>query len=401
MTMESRPVVGPHLGTLIALAASGALATNIFLPSLPNIARHFNTEYAMAQLLVSVFLAATASIQIIVGPLSDRYGRRPVVLWFLAAFAVATVAAIYAPDIETLLALRVLQATAVAGMVIARAVVRDTVRDMEQAASRLGYVTMGMSIMPMIGPMMGGVLDELYGWQATFWLTLALGLMTFALAWFDLPETNQHRTSSMTEQFRVYPELLRTPLFWCFALAGGFSSAGFFSFLGGAPFIATTMLGVTPSQYGFYFALVSVGYMVGNFTTARFGSRFGNRNMIQVGGVISLLSVVLIVALYQSGHFSALALFGCAGILCIGNGMTMPNTVAGMVSVRPQLAGSASGLGGTIQMGTGAILSYVAGAVIGPGTGPMPMFIVMGASLCMALLMGYILRRAGRLSGAR
>lgn len=152
----------PHILTLVIATAVSALATNVFLPSLPGIARHFEADYAVAQLTVSIYLAATAFLQLGIGPASDRFGRRPVMLACLGIFVVGSVAALWAPTIEILLAARVLQAFSAAGMVLGRAIVRDTV-DTDEAASRIGYITMGMALVPMVAPMIGGLLDEIHG----------------------------------------------------------------------------------------------------------------------------------------------------------------------------------------------------------------------------------------------
>jgi MFS family permease len=157
----------PHVLTLVVATSVSALATNVFLPSLPGIARYFDTDYALAQLTVSVYLAATAFVQLGIGPASDRFGRRPVMLVCLGVFLVGSVVAILAPTIELLLAARVLQSFSAAGMVLARAIVRDTVAS-DQAASRIGYITMGMALVPMVAPVIGGVLEEIHGWQASF-----------------------------------------------------------------------------------------------------------------------------------------------------------------------------------------------------------------------------------------
>ena len=170
----------PHLVTLVMAAAIGSLAMNIFLPSLPGMAHYFDSDYAIMQLAVSLYLAATAVLQLFIGPASDRFGRRPVMLTCFAIFLVGTLAAVYAPTVEVLLACRLLQAFSSAGMVISRAVVRDTVRTAE-AASQIGYITMGMSVVPMIGPMIGGILEEFYGWKASFWLTFGFGVVAFVI----------------------------------------------------------------------------------------------------------------------------------------------------------------------------------------------------------------------------
>ena len=176
----------PHVLTLVLAASVGALSMNIFLPSMPGMARHFEADYAVVQLAVSLYLVATAFLQLLIGPASDRFGRRPVMLVCMAIFLVGSVAAIYAPTIGFLLGCRLLQAFATAGIVLSRAIVRDTV-EASEAASAIGYITMGMALVPMIGPMIGGVLDEIYGWQSTFVLTLAFGLVVVC------PRPSRHR----------------------------------------------------------------------------------------------------------------------------------------------------------------------------------------------------------------
>src|SRR5690606_156203 len=156
----------PHILTLVAVAATASSATNIFLPSLPGMAQHFSADYGLVQLTVSLDLAATAVLQLGIGPASGRFGRRPVMLVSFAVFCVGTIAAVYAPTIEALLACRVLQAFSAAGLVLSRAIVRDTV-GADEAASRIGYITMGMTLGPMIAPLLGGILDEAYGWRST------------------------------------------------------------------------------------------------------------------------------------------------------------------------------------------------------------------------------------------
>src|SRR5690554_911819 len=178
----------PHLFTLVLATATGALTMNIFLPSLPAIAGHYQADYAVVQLIVSLYLAATGTLQLFIGPASDRFGRRPVMLACFTVFILGSVAALFAPTIETLLAARILQAFSASGMVLSRAIVRDTVST-DEAASRIGYITMGMSVVPMIGPFVGGLLDEYYGWQASFLLILMFGTLAFAIIYLDLGET--------------------------------------------------------------------------------------------------------------------------------------------------------------------------------------------------------------------
>src|SRR5690606_7967903 len=287
----------PHIVTLVMAAATAALASNLFLPSLPGMADYFDADYAIVQLTVSGYLAATAVLQLGIGPASDRFGRRPVMLASFAVFTLATLAAAFAPTIEVLLAFRVLQAFAASGMVLSRAIVRDTV-ETNEAASRIGYITMGMTLAPMIGPFVGGLLDELYGWQATFHLLFAFGILSFLVVYFDLGETNAHRSSSIAAQFRNYPELLKSRRFWGYTATASFNAGAFFAFLGGGPYVATELLGLSPSAYGMYFACCSLGYAIGNFLTGRYSKAMGINRMMLTGTLICVVGMVLSALLF-------------------------------------------------------------------------------------------------------
>ena len=178
----------PHIATLILLAGISALNMSIFLPSLNRMADFFDTDYAIVQLAISGYLAATAVIQIVVGPLSDRFGRRPVVLGALGIFVVATVGAMLTTHIAAFLAFRMIQAVVAAGMVLSRAVVRDMVPQ-AQAASMIGYVTMGMALVPMVGPVIGGALEQAFDWRATFLLLTLAGAAVFSPSPADMQNT--------------------------------------------------------------------------------------------------------------------------------------------------------------------------------------------------------------------
>ncbi len=374
----------PHIVTLVLATASSALTMNVFLPSLPGMAKHFNTDYAVMQLAVTLYLLSTAVLQVFFGPASDRFGRRPVMLACFVVFILGTIGALAAPDVGTLLACRLLQAFSAAGMVLARAIVRDTV-GMAAAASKMGYITMGMALVPMVAPFIGGLVDEIYGWQATFVVALLFGLVAFGFIYFDLGETNHSPSSSFAAQFRSYPELLRSGHFWGYAAIAAFTSGTFFAFVGGGPYVATEMLGLSPSGYGMYFAFVSLGYMGGNFASGRYSTRAGIVRMMMLGSIIATFGMLFPIVLFAAGLMHPISLFGPAIFIGLGNGMTLPNANAGLVSVKPELAGTASGLGGALQMGGGALLSFAGGAFLTPTSGPYPLLIVMLVSTVLAL----------------
>ena len=190
----------PHIITLILLAGVAGLAMNVFLPSLPNMALHFETEYWVLQMSVAAYFAMNAVLQILIGPVSDNLGRRPVVLWGLLLFTVASIGCIYAPNATVFLMFRMCQAIIVTAMVLSRAIIRDVV-SADKAASLIGYVTMGMAVVPMLGPMLGGLLDETFGWQASFWLMALSGFGMFVLCYFDQGETKRATGETLRQQF--------------------------------------------------------------------------------------------------------------------------------------------------------------------------------------------------------
>jgi DHA1 family bicyclomycin/chloramphenicol resistance-like MFS transporter len=298
---------------------------------------------------------------------------------------VGSVVAILAPTIELLLAARVLQSFSAAGMVLARAIVRDTVAS-DQAASRIGYITMGMALVPMVAPVIGGVLEEIHGWQASFAAMLVFGVAAFLLLFFDLGETNRATSVSMAAQFRAYPGLLRLVPFWSYTLSMAFASGIFFVLVGAGPLVATAILGLNPSGYGLYFGLISLGYVIGNFVSGRYSRRIGTNSMTLSGNLVAISGVSIAFLLFALGWQGALVLFGPMTLVGIGNGMTMPNAGAGVVSVRPDLAGSASGLAGALQLGMAAIMSGLAGILVTPQTGIYALLGLMFACSLAAIL---------------
>ena len=191
----------PTLATLVLLSGLSALSMNLYLPSLPFMATYFHTDYKTMQLSIALYLLVNAALQILIGPLADKAGRRPVLLWGLALFLLATLGCIYAPTIEVFLAFRMGQAVIVVGIVLSRAAVRD-MYSQDKAASMLGYVTMGMAVVPMLGPAVGGLLEEAFGWKANFWLPFGLAAFALWLTYQDFGETAASSGKTLIQQFR-------------------------------------------------------------------------------------------------------------------------------------------------------------------------------------------------------
>jgi len=369
-----------------------------FLPSLPRMTTYFQTDYSVMQLSVSLYLAATAVLQLIIGPLSDRYGRRPVVLICYAIFVLASIGCLFATTIEVFLTFRMLQGAVAVGLVLSRAIVRDMVPQRE-AASMIGYVTMGMALVPMVAPMIGGALDQLFGWQATFIFLIASGISVFALCYADQGETASGDGKTFKAQVREYPELLASRRFWGYVFAAAFASGAFFAFLGGAPLVASDVYGLSSFWAGIGFGAPAIGYATGNYISGRFSTHYGINRMIQTGALITSAGMLLALSISLAGYGSAVKFFGLCTFVGIGNGLVMPNATAGMLSVRPHLAGTASGLGSAILIGGGAALSAFAGVALGWGTGDAPLLIIMAISACLGYIsIRFVVAREKRLA---
>ncbi|EBA16538.1 drug resistance transporter, Bcr/CflA family protein [Roseobacter sp. SK209-2-6] len=358
---------------------------NLHLPSLPGMAAYFDADYRLMQLSVSLYLGGNAVVQIIVGPISDQMGRRPVILGSIALFLLATIGCIYAPTAELFLFFRIAQTVVAATMVLSRAAVRD-LYDTHEAASMIGYVTMGMAVVPMIGPAIGGFLDQWLGWQANFWMLFAVGALTLAITFSDFGETAHKSGKTLRQQFSEYPELLFSPRFWGYSLASGLASGSFFAYLGGAPYLGTEIYGLSTAELGVYFSAPAVGYFAGNFISGRYSTKLGVNRMVFWGCIINGSGVLVSLLIALTGADTVLTFFGFMCFVGIGNGMAIPNATAGAISVRPHLAGTASGLSGAIMIGAGALLSAGAGLLLGPDSTAVPLLLVMLATGVLGLV---------------
>ena len=375
----------PHILTLILLASISALTMNIFLPSLPNIASELNSSTSILGLSVGIYLASSAVLQLIIGPFSDQFGRRPLILWSLIIFCISTLATVFVTNTAQFLILRIFQAISASCMVLARAIVRDTTESIEKAGSKIAYVTMGMALVPMVGPAIGGLLDYQYGWEASFWLLFILGLVILIISFFDVGETLSDHNQSFPEQISTYPSLLRSKRFWGYCLSSAFVSGAFFSYLGGAPFVGNEVFGLEPKDLGFWFGAPAIGYVLGNFLSGRFSTKIGLDKMIFLGVTTALFGVSISLTISLLDHGSVLSFFGLMTLVGLGNGMSIPNATAAMMSINPKLAGTAAGLGSAIMIGGGAGLSAIANFILIHGSSEIPLIMLMWTSVFCGL----------------
>jgi DHA1 family bicyclomycin/chloramphenicol resistance-like MFS transporter len=377
---EARRTPWRLLALLIAMTGVSSLSLNILVPAIPSMVAKFETDPANVQLTISLYLLGLAVAQLVFGPLSDRFGRRPVVLAGLALATVASTSAIFAAGIAGLITARVVQSLgASTGQTIGRAIIRD-LYDREHAASMIGLVTSVVVLMPMAAPLIGGILDTLLGWESIFVFTAMLSATVFVWAVIALPETRRYsKLPSERSHFRAdFAALAASPRFFGYALCAGLGSAPFFSFLGGAPHVAVTMLGRTSAEYGLWFFVPSVGFMSGNFLVSRLTARFGIDTLIWWGIALTIVGCLLSIAAYVAfPGWEMLTIFLPQIIVGMGNGLLLPTAVAGAVSIRPQVAGTASGMTGFIQMAIGAGAAQLSGHVIGHASDAMPMLLLM------------------------
>ncbi len=355
---------GQLLVVLIIATGIGILSMNMVLPSLPSMAKDFNTSYGGAQYVLTVFLFALSVAQLAYGSVSDRFGRRPVMIAGLAIFVVGCAICAFATSLPMLLVGRVIQgAGGCAGMVLGRAILRDLF-DRDRAASLLGYVTMSMVVAPMIGPALGGLFEETLGWRAGFVLLVFAGAAVLALVTLRLPETHYNRgeSSGFSHLLRAAAMLAGNRVFLLYTAIMAFTSGTFFSFLGGAPYIVIELMDRGPGEFGLWAMMLAGGYMAGNFVTGRYAQRLGTRRMIQIGTALGVIGGATLVGFAAFGPNVPLALFAPMMVVTFSNGLVMASAISSAVSVRPDLAGAASGLSGAVQIATGAVGTIIVGA---------------------------------------
>lgn len=364
-----RPATSPpHFPTLVLLTALSVLTLNMFLPSLANIARDLNTSYALASLAVSGFLAVNGVLQLVIGPLADRYGRRPILLWSMAIFVVASVVCALAEDIVTFLAARTVQAIIIAGSTLASAILSD-VHGRAKAASLMGYLAMAMAVAPMLAPMVGGVLDEALGWRAGFWLYTGLGAITLWLIWSDLGETNPAPADTMWKQVQSYRELFGSRRFWGYTVCMACGIGVFFLFIASAPLVGQEVFGLSPTMVGVGIGSITGGFFLGSFITGRYTESFGPMRMILVGRALAVVGVGLVLIAFALGAGGPILFFAGAISAGFANGLSISNARAGALAVRPHLAGSASGLSGALTVALGAVLTASPGLLLTKSNG--------------------------------
>ncbi len=382
-----RAARGPLIANLLAQLAFGLLAMTICIPSMQEWGAIFGAGQPEVQLTFSGYLLAYGGVQLLYGPLSDRYGRKIVLMFGLTLAGLGSVLAALAPDLTTLTAARVLQgAGSAAGMVVGRALVQDHFHGTERARI-MAYVGMAMGLVPPLATIVGGQLHVLIGWQANFVVIAVLAAVLLLAAWRGLPDPPHTRAADDRRHWlgtltSSYASLARKPVFLLYVAILSATSATFYAFMAGAPVVLGSY-GVGPERIGYYVMCIPLAYIVGNYLTSRLVHRQGERTMMRVGQFFTLGGLTLMLSLGVAGVNTALAFALPLMLLGIGHGMLMPPALAGTVSLVPALAGSAVAFAGVMQQLMGAVAGYAVGLV--PHEGAVNLgILMMGLALCAA-----------------
>jgi MFS transporter, DHA1 family, multidrug resistance protein len=349
---------------LVAMTGIAPISLYLLVPALPMLASTFGRDISIAQMTVSLYMVGIACSQLIMGPLSDRFGRRPVLLAGLLLMVAASIACIVADNLPQLIAARFLQALGGAtGMVISRAIIRD-LYPRERVGAMISLVIAVMMIAQMLSPLTGGLLETAFGWRAIFYAITAAALATAIAIALALPETRRDRVEAGGFRGDV-GTLLTSRAFVGFVLCQVLASQIIFAFAGGGPYIVVTQMGRSSAEYGAWFATTAFAYLIGNVFCVRFAPRHSLERLIWLGLALQVTGSLLNLAWSIAGLNQAPSwLFGTQMIVMFGNAFVMSNSAAGAISVRPDAAGTASGAMGFLQMGLGSLVSQF-GAFLG------------------------------------
>lgn len=357
VSTEQKARGAPALILLTATAALGQFAGNIYAPSLPSVARSFEVSAASAQMSIAVFFAAFAVCQLLFGPISDRHGRRPVLLMGIAIYLLGTALCALAPTFSLLIAGRVVQAAgAAAAIVMSRAITRDSF-DGPDLTRAMATITIVFALVPGLTPLLGGVLEELAGWRATFVAVAVVGAGVLAAVLRSLDETLKARTPRLEFGATLghYRDILRDRVFLSYTLAAGAVMGSLAAFFAGSPALLIEIMGLSPLEYGIYPAISVVGFMIGGLATRKLANRLTPRQLAGAGLVLLLLGAVLLFSLAWLGMLSRIGVAGAMVVHITGLGLFLPTAISAALQRYPARAGAAASLQGFLQMSGAAL----------------------------------------------
>src|SRR5580698_436700 len=379
---------------LVAMGGIAPISLYLLVPALPVLATTFGRDISVAQMTVSLYMVGIACSQIIMGPLSDRFGRRPVLLAGLGLMVLASAAGCFAESLPQLIVARFLQALGGAtGMVVSRAIIRD-LYSRDRIGAMISLVIAVMMIAQMLSPLTGGLLETAFGWRSIFYLITAASLVIAVAIAIALPETRRTRAAGSGFRGDV-GSLFTSRAFIGYMLCQVLASQIIFVFAGGGPYLVVTHMGRSSAEYGAWFATTAFAYLIGNVFCVRFAPHHQLEKLIWFGLALQLAGSLLNLIWGFAGFNQAPSwLFGTQMIVMFANAFVMSNSSAGAISVRPEAAGTASGAMGFLQMGLGSFLSQFGAYLGGHFTTPAPLnAAVFALSLACASTMIFIIPR--------
>jgi DHA1 family bicyclomycin/chloramphenicol resistance-like MFS transporter len=379
---------------LVLMTGVAPISLYMLVPALPVLATTFGRDISIAQMTVSLYMVGIACSQIIMGPLSDKFGRRPVLLAGLGLMVAASIGCSFAETLPQLIAARFFQALGGAsGMVISRAIIRD-LYSRDRVGAMISLVIAVMMIAQMLSPLTGGLLEITFGWRAIFYFITAASLAIAVLIAIALPETRGDRSESSGFRGDV-GSLIKNRAFIGYVLCQVLASQIIFTFAGGGPYIVVTQMGRTTAEYGAWFATTGFAYLVGNLFCVRFAPRHSLEKLIWFGLALQLAGSLLNLVWSFAGINQAPGwLFGTQMIVMVANAFVMANASAGAISVRPEAAGTASGAMGFLQQGVGALVSQFGAYLGGHSTTTLPLTAAIFAlSIACASAMFFLVPR--------
>ncbi|MBR2814421.1 MAG: multidrug effflux MFS transporter [Reyranella sp.] len=396
--MTLKPRSAAYIALLVALGSFGPLTMSIYTPVMPSVGHDLVATPDNVKLTLTTYMIGFAVGQLFYGPLSDRYGRRPVLLGGLFFFTLTTFACSFAPSIGGLIGLRILQGLgAASGSVLGRALTRDAYTFQEMPLV-MSWISLGQNIAPSLAPTIGGFLGEWASWRATFWFVGGFGAILFLVVLAGLGETNKFRSERLDlgSLMRGSGEMLRDRRFLGHILPLGFAFAMNFGMLAGVPFILQESLGFSPREFGLIVLLSVGGFTAGTFVNNRLMGRVAPSTIIQHSGWFHVAALIGMAALSLSGVVTWWAIVGPHMVLSFGTGMIVANANAGAVGMYPKLAGTASSLAGLAQMGMGAMgtVTVAVLTIIGSRYVAMPLVIGLAPFAIAMLWSGRLLRKA-------
>lgn len=349
---------------IASLVALGPLATDMYLPAFPALAKFFGTGITEVQATLSLFMVGFAIAQLLYGPLSDHFGRKPVMLGGIGLFLLTSLAIPFADSIDTLMWLRLLQALGgSAGPVLGRAMVRD-IYGPRESARLLSYIGTAMAMAPAVAPILGGYLVIWFGWESIFLFLALYAAIGWLLLASRVPETyppGEHRVLSLRQMLGNYAILLADSRWRWYSLSGSFIFAGLFSFLSGASFVIIEHFGVAEQRFGLLFALVVAGFMTGTLIGGRLARSQGFDRLILLGASLAAIGGSVMGLLMLAGVDRLEAIIGPHMLYMVGVGIVMPQSMAGALAPYPRIAGTSSALMGFLQMGFAALVGMLVG----------------------------------------